>query len=286
MERLNFFELSTTQFIVLPAQTTYNSSVGRNFNRDQNTVCVLLFVSFVTGIVGVYFNRVGGIRVGRYAIFTAIALVPVCFLYLRKFYEVLNAVLLASLSGMTIGGGIGMLGMWYITQNPNRMWLGPKWLVIGAVLTAAFVISVKKLKVEPVKLEILDEELQSMTDLERLKHLEKSLSDDAVFQPISKAPLDPLGLAFSGVGLIMAVPAIASAESTQERLIMIGILVSIIPLGIWFVKYMRRRTFANYNAIIADINVHRQEVLTKVRSDIKEREGSVGDGLPPPTETA
>lgn len=259
--------------------------MGKNFNKEQNTVCLLLFVSFLAGVIGIYFNKVGGIRVGRYAIFAAIALVPITFLYLKKFFEVLNAVTLASLAGLTFGAGIGFIGLWYIYDNPSRMWFGPKWLLIGGVAMAAFVSALKKLKFDPPKPGSSDDEFENLSPLDRLKHLEKSFSDEETFAPITKAPYDPLGLAFCGIGLLMAVPAIASAESTQERLIMIGILAAIVPLGIWFAKFMRKRTIHQYNAIIADINVHRKQVLTKVRADIKEREASAGDKLPP-TETA
>jgi hypothetical protein len=100
------------------------ASMGKNFTKEQNTVCVLLFLSFVLGIIAIYFNKVDGIIVGgRTAVYIAIALVPATLIYLRDIYRPLSAVLLANLSGLTIGSGIGFLGKWYVLQNPSKFWL-------------------------------------------------------------------------------------------------------------------------------------------------------------------
>jgi uncharacterized membrane protein YqjE len=248
--------------------------VGKNFNREQNTVCILLLISFVLGVTSIYFKKLGGIPIGKNAIYVGIAFVPLTFLYLRKFFDVLNAVALASVSGLTFGAGVGFVGLWYVFENPSRMWLGPKWLFIGGIFTACFLVALKALKTELPKEAISEEVIQNMTDLERLKHLEKSFSNEETFAPIKMSHYVPLGLVFVGIGFGLSILAIANAESLKERLIMIGILVVIVPLGAWFVIWRRRKTCGEFNAILADINEHRQEVLTKVRAEIHQLEDS------------
>jgi hypothetical protein len=260
--------------------------VGKNFNKERNTVCLLLLVSFVAGIIGVYFNKVGGVRFGRYAIFAAIALVPVTFLYLRKLYEVLNAGLLASLGGLTFGAGVGLTGVWYVSENPSRMWLGPKWLLIGGILIAAFVYSVKSLhEAEPKEDLVPNEDFKILPQLEQLKQIEKLFVDDSAYQPLTKAPVDHLGLAFCGVGLVTMVSVIVSTESNKNRLIMIAILVAVIPICVWTVTKLRRRSLKKFDALLVEMDMNRQKALEEIRAEIAKLEASPGDEQSSPAET-
>ncbi len=261
--------------------------MGKNFNREQNTVCLLLFVSFVAGIICIYFNRVGGIRVGSYAISTAICLVPLTFLYLKKVHDVLNAVLLASLGGLTFGAGVGLTGVWYVSENPSRMWLGPKWLLIGGILIAAFVYSVKSLQKDPPSDDLLaTDEAKELSRLDQLKAIEKVLDDDSPYQPVKKALLNPAGLASFGIGLVMMVPVIVSTESRMSRLIMIIILIGTIAFCVLIVSYLRERTFARVNANIVDIDSSRMLALAEIRAEIAKIEASTGDEPSSPNESA
>lgn len=237
-------------------------------------------------VPGVYFNKFHGIPFARYAADFGAGLMVLTFVVLRdKFVRAFSAIVLSSLAGLTLGGGLGLTGVWFIFQNPSKVFVGLKWLIIGTIFLVAFIFAFKALVTEPEKQLVSDEEIQQMTSLEQLKHLEKSLNDEETFTPIKKGPTVALGFAFMLVGILMVIPAIAKAESPNERWIMISILLVVMAGGVWFVVWMRRKTVGQFNMIMTNIDGHRKEMLTKIRAEIAKLEASADDEPSSPAET-
>jgi hypothetical protein len=156
--------------------------------------------------------------------------------------------------------------------KPEQVLVGPKWLLIGSVLLFAFVLSLKALKTEAVK-EAQSEDVEDfshLSELERLRKVEAIFMEDPFASVPKKSPIDPLGIAFCAVGLVMSVFAIGRADTSRERLIMIGVLVAIIALCVPMTLLLRRSTKRKLEDMGAEFNKMGTKALAEVRGKIAE----------------
>ena len=117
------------------------------------------------------------------------------------------------------------------------------------------------------------------------RHCRNTFSNEEVFGPLKSEKYQTLAWAIVVVSLILAICYIATAESTKERLTALVVFTVAVPVFACLALWLRRQ-LNEFNSVLGDINVHRNEILIKVRAEIAELEASEGGELPPPTETA
>lgn len=255
--------------------------MGRDFTKEQKTVCALLLASFILGVFAIYFNRIGQVQVGgKNAIYCAIALMPLTLLYVRKTWsETIASVLTASLAGITLGGGFGFFGLGFGLSAPRYLHLGVKWTLIGIAITISFVFAfriLQRIQSERKKKEEEDARFERLSDMEKLISLEESLSKPLEEIPKSSNKL-VIGTTFMLVGLLGIVREIAITESVQERWIMVGTLVFFLAIMILFIICMRRFTWTKLNAMAKEVEELRIEALRNVRQEIARRQAETSN---------
>ena len=246
--------------------------MGKNFTKDQKVICLLLLLSFLLGVISIYFNKIGGVQVGHgTAIYTAVALVPLTFLYLRKFFDVLDAVLLASIGGLGVGCGVGFFGLWIVTENSSRIPLAIKWLVIGTLCIVFFAKALKRLSPEETEKQP-EVDYSSMTAIERLKHGERLLSDSQSLEVPRNMGWNPLGIVFIASGLTIVAVMFVQAENTSDRWIAVGTVAVAGAIGIPLMVILRRRTTVKLNKLADEVEELRVGLLADFRAKISELE--------------
>ena len=248
--------------------------MGGDFSKEQKTVCVLLFASFILGIFGIYFNRVGGIKIGRYStIFLAVALVPLTFLYLRKIYDVLDAVLTASLAGLLSGVGLGFVGLWIVTENVSRAIIGVKWLVIGLCAFCCFTVSLRKMGQENPPDGVQNEDFTGLSEMEQLVRIEQTMTEP--FHDLEKnysSSVSPFAILLMFAGVVSIIGTILVIPDRHEQLEMIVATIIMLAIAIPLVVIMRRQTRAKIKATIDEIESIRSKTAKEIRTRIEELE--------------